>query len=68
MTIYNSQKMTVSYAQQSISQSDVDAVIEVLNSKFLTQALWCQHLKTLFLLMWVQSMHLHLIVQLALFI
>lgn len=37
MANYTDKKMTISYAQQSISQSDVDAVIKVLNSKFLTQ-------------------------------
>ena len=37
MTKLISEKMNIPYAQQSISQADIDAVIEVLNSKFLTQ-------------------------------
>ena len=37
MTKIISEKLNIPYARQSISQADIDAVSEVLNSKFLTQ-------------------------------
>tara|TARA_B100000787_G_C16194867_1_gene300022 strand:- start:1599 stop:2789 length:1191 start_codon:yes stop_codon:yes gene_type:complete len=37
MTKLISEKLNIPYARQSISQGDIDAVIDVLNSKYLTQ-------------------------------
>lgn len=55
----------ISYAKQSISQADIDAVVDVLNSKLLTQGPVLGAFENMFLIMLVRSMLMHLTVRLV---